>query len=61
MDASKNLNIDDHLHLCQTSKFLTLSTCKLETKSFIDKLSLLLSIKTIKLWLSFFSKVGNLG
>ena len=36
MDASKSLNIDDYLHLCQMSKFFTLSTCKLETKSFVD-------------------------
>ena len=37
-DYSKlpTLNIDDRLHLCVMSKFLTASTSKLETESFLD-------------------------
>ena len=30
------MNIDDRLHLCLMRMFLTPSTCKLETKSFVD-------------------------
>ena len=57
-EASKNLNVDDHLHFCLVRRFLTPSTCKLETKSFLDTVY---TMSTTKLWLSFFFKVGSLG
>ena len=61
MEVSKNLNIDDHLDLCQISKFLTPSTCKLETKSVVDTIFTIIDQNKEALVIFFFLKVGHLG
>ena len=60
--ASKNnLNIDDRLHQCLMSKFVTPFTCKLKTKSFADTVFTIVDQNNQALVIYFFFKVGNLG
>ena len=58
-EARKNLNIDDRLHLCLMSKFVTPSTCK-NTKSFVDTVFTFIDQNNQALVIFFF-KIGNLG
>ena len=58
------MNIDDRLHLCLLSKILTRSTCKLETKSFVDTAFTIIDQNDqalVTLAIFFFFKVGNIG
>ena len=55
-EASKNLYNNDRLHLCLMSKFLTPSTCKLETKSFLDTVFTIIDQNNQALVIFFFSR-----
>ena len=55
-EASKNLNVDDHLHFCLVRRFLTPSTCKLETKSFLDTVYTIINQNNQALVIFFFSR-----
>ena len=56
MEANENLKIGDHLHLCLMSKFLTPSTFKLKTKSFVDTVCTIIDQNNQTLVIFFFSQ-----